>query len=331
MNKKVKGITLIALVITIVVLLILAGVTISTLTGENRILTKAVEAKEKTQSENIREKVKLDILDSLDNDGKFNMDMLKENLKKHLNVKDEDIKDDSDGGIIVTIDGYDIKVDKFGNLKVGSREETLPCAHDNMSPYDNNTHVCDNCGYTEQHHMSWTDRYSEGHCCDECGYYEYHNWNSDEGICTICGGDCIHGYPTIQDNSYMVGIDDYNDQCSRCGYQSSHDYSDYTGRCLYCGWECTHGSLSGESTFDHGRCNVCGKQCEHFWNSGQCDVCGLQCSHEWDSNGWCWVCNWQCPHYFIDNGDGSTHTCTNCGYAESHSYDESGNCMVCGK
>ena len=45
MKKKGKqtnnGITLIALVITIIVLLILAGVTIATLTGENGILTKA--------------------------------------------------------------------------------------------------------------------------------------------------------------------------------------------------------------------------------------------------------------------------------------------------
>ena len=34
--KKEKGITLIALVVTIIVLLILAGVTIATLTGDNR-------------------------------------------------------------------------------------------------------------------------------------------------------------------------------------------------------------------------------------------------------------------------------------------------------
>ena len=43
-----KGITLIALVITIIVLLILAGVTIATLTGENGILTRASDAKEET-------------------------------------------------------------------------------------------------------------------------------------------------------------------------------------------------------------------------------------------------------------------------------------------
>ena len=43
-----KGITLIALVITIIVLLILAGVTIATLTGENGILTRASEARTTT-------------------------------------------------------------------------------------------------------------------------------------------------------------------------------------------------------------------------------------------------------------------------------------------
>ena len=38
---KIKGITLIALVITIIVMLILAGVTIGTLFGENGILTRS--------------------------------------------------------------------------------------------------------------------------------------------------------------------------------------------------------------------------------------------------------------------------------------------------
>ena len=45
----INGITLIALVITIIVLLILAGVTIATLTGNNGILTRANDAKEKTE------------------------------------------------------------------------------------------------------------------------------------------------------------------------------------------------------------------------------------------------------------------------------------------
>ena len=47
--KKQRGITLIALVITIIVLLILAGVSIASLTGENGILKKAHLAKEITE------------------------------------------------------------------------------------------------------------------------------------------------------------------------------------------------------------------------------------------------------------------------------------------
>ena len=47
-NMRNKGITLIALVITIIVLLILAGVSIATLTGQNGILTRAQDAKTQT-------------------------------------------------------------------------------------------------------------------------------------------------------------------------------------------------------------------------------------------------------------------------------------------
>ena len=42
--KNQKGITLIALVITIIVLLILAGITIAMLTGDNGLLTKSQQA-----------------------------------------------------------------------------------------------------------------------------------------------------------------------------------------------------------------------------------------------------------------------------------------------
>ena len=49
LKRRERGITLIALVITIIVLLILAGVSISMLTGENGILTQAQNAKNKTE------------------------------------------------------------------------------------------------------------------------------------------------------------------------------------------------------------------------------------------------------------------------------------------
>ena len=54
-KKTSKGITLIALVITIVVLLILAGITIAALSGENGILNRATEAKQNTEEAEIQE------------------------------------------------------------------------------------------------------------------------------------------------------------------------------------------------------------------------------------------------------------------------------------
>ena len=57
--KKNKGITLIALVVTIIVLLILAGISIVMLTGQNGILNRAAEAKEKTEVAQEEENEKL--------------------------------------------------------------------------------------------------------------------------------------------------------------------------------------------------------------------------------------------------------------------------------
>ena len=57
--RREKGITLIALVITIIVLLILAGVAIAMLSGENGILRKAAEAKTKTEEAQKQEEARL--------------------------------------------------------------------------------------------------------------------------------------------------------------------------------------------------------------------------------------------------------------------------------
>ncbi len=54
-----KGITLIALVITIIVLLILAGVSIAMLTGQNGILTQANSSKSTTAKAEAVEKINL--------------------------------------------------------------------------------------------------------------------------------------------------------------------------------------------------------------------------------------------------------------------------------
>ena len=61
MIKNYKGITLIALVITIIVLLILAGVSIAMLTGNNGILTQANNAKTDSANAEVAEKINMEL------------------------------------------------------------------------------------------------------------------------------------------------------------------------------------------------------------------------------------------------------------------------------
>ena len=64
-----KGITLIALVITIIILLILAAVTIAALSGENGILSNAARAKQETERAEILEQIRLDIYGEMADNG----------------------------------------------------------------------------------------------------------------------------------------------------------------------------------------------------------------------------------------------------------------------
>ena len=66
--KEKQGITLIALVITIVVLLILAGVSIAMLTGDNGILKQAAKAKEETEKAKTNEQTDLVKMEDLINE-----------------------------------------------------------------------------------------------------------------------------------------------------------------------------------------------------------------------------------------------------------------------
>ena len=80
--KKNNGMTLVALVVSIIVLLILAGVSIAMLTGKNGLITKAISAKEKTEQAETDEKDKL---------AKTN-----ETIEKYVTNRDGSITIDSD-------------------------------------------------------------------------------------------------------------------------------------------------------------------------------------------------------------------------------------------
>ena len=65
MKNNQKGITLIALVVTIIVLLILAGVSIAMLTGQNGILNRADEAGWKSKLADAQDTVSLEVSNQL--------------------------------------------------------------------------------------------------------------------------------------------------------------------------------------------------------------------------------------------------------------------------
>lgn len=92
-KNSTNGITLIALVITIIVLLILAGVNIAILTEENGLLTKSRDAKIKTEISAEQEQIQLALIaykmDSSNND-KYTL-IEKETNQKILNKTEENI------------------------------------------------------------------------------------------------------------------------------------------------------------------------------------------------------------------------------------------------
>lgn len=91
--EKNKGITLIALIITIVVLLILAGVTISQITGSENAMEKATEAREKNEQGAELDAIKLAVVNSVTSglDGFVDTTALKSGLTGLIQENPEDV------------------------------------------------------------------------------------------------------------------------------------------------------------------------------------------------------------------------------------------------
>ena len=120
--KNKKGITLIALVITIIVLLILAGISLSLVLGENGILKKAQDGVTNHGKATIAEQIKLAYaayeMAKANGEKETAANFIKNRLKNELGIDDDDIRvEESDGDIIVTTnDGKNYKLDDTGNV-----------------------------------------------------------------------------------------------------------------------------------------------------------------------------------------------------------------------
>ncbi len=127
-TKKQKGITLIALVITIIVLLILAAVTINALSGDNGILKRATEAKQKTRRADALEKIRLAVMTATTNGvGEANLDDLKAELEK----AGATVKTTGELPWEVTLDGYmfrineNLSIDEISGVGISKKELKL--------------------------------------------------------------------------------------------------------------------------------------------------------------------------------------------------------------
>ena len=109
-----EGITLIALVVTIVVLLILAGITISLVFGSNGVIKKAQEANENTKIAQVREQLELAKgPEYIEGNGKYNPDSYFERIETEgiIGNKDTDVIDNGDGTYeVTTTSGYIFKI-----------------------------------------------------------------------------------------------------------------------------------------------------------------------------------------------------------------------------
>ena len=123
-NDKNSGITLIALVITIIVLLILAGISISMVVVKNGVIEKSMNAKEKSIYADAKERVLMEVEGSYDKTGKINLEDLNKNLRENLDkveLKGEDgtysVLTDSNKienlPSIVKYNGYDVEIDGY--------------------------------------------------------------------------------------------------------------------------------------------------------------------------------------------------------------------------
>ena len=140
MLKNKKGITLMALVVTIIILLILAGISIGMLSGDNSIINQAGNAKTQTDIAEEKEIIDLAVVHAM---GKSKYgDITKENLDNELNKYSEiESTEQTDKGIVVTFKSnrqYLVDsngdVSSYSDIKIG-----------NLVVKDGNTVLAENC------------------------------------------------------------------------------------------------------------------------------------------------------------------------------------------
>ena len=117
-NKNLKnnnyGITLISLVVTIIVLLILAGISISMLSGNNSILSRVTQAKDETEIAEEKETIKRAIMQSISKNK--DRKLIQSDLQLEIGSDKANVYDDGDGFTILFKSKRIYTIDKERNI-----------------------------------------------------------------------------------------------------------------------------------------------------------------------------------------------------------------------
>lgn len=146
--KKQNGITLIALVVTVIVLLILAGVAINMTIGSNGIFSNGKKAAEKYKEADLKEKIQMALMSSKMNTGveagKVNLAILEDELVNKYGFTIESKSEDGALPWTVSKDGVTVTVeDNAGSFtgEASSGEEKVSAADVSFTPANSNWKV----------------------------------------------------------------------------------------------------------------------------------------------------------------------------------------------
>ena len=147
-EKSIKGITLVALVITIVILLILAGISIQAITNTG-LFANAKKASEESKYANAEEKVKMAVMASYDENASLNKNLLKDSLNKIDGINPQVTEVEWD--LKVNVDGYEFTITEYGTVTcVGRKEQEKLPENNKDNPQDAGKEVALKDGWGEK-------------------------------------------------------------------------------------------------------------------------------------------------------------------------------------
>ena len=144
-EQKEKGITLVALVVTIIILLILAGITIQMISGNNSLINNAVSAKEQSEIDNEKEIIEIATVHAMGKDkyGNIKKVGLETQLEPYQTQMPTEVTEDSDLNLLYvkfTDSGRIYQIDIDGNvIYLGNEQELRNKVNIEASPESNTT------------------------------------------------------------------------------------------------------------------------------------------------------------------------------------------------